>query len=214
MFNRLIFPAVLLVSTAAAGFAQKIGDPYLNPDPPSLCDSISGNLVANCGFESGDFSHWTLSGNPGFVLITTDSNSGTYAASFGAIGSATILTQSISDTSGANYTLDYYLQNDSGPASGFNQFYAQWDGTTIAGSELTNDSSHGYEEFSFTVTGTGSDSLSFAFQQNPSFFQFDDVSLVANVAATPEPYSIALLFTVVALCALVLRKRASKAPVS
>ena len=29
----------------------------------SICDAVSGNLVANCGFETGDFTGWILSGN-------------------------------------------------------------------------------------------------------------------------------------------------------
>ena len=34
---------------------------------PSICDSIAGNLVANCGFETGTFSSWTQSGNTDFT---------------------------------------------------------------------------------------------------------------------------------------------------
>ena len=30
---------------------------------PSICDGIAGNIVSNCGFESGDFTSWTRSGN-------------------------------------------------------------------------------------------------------------------------------------------------------
>jgi len=52
-----------------------------------VCGSIAGNVVANCGFETGDFSGWTLSGNlqggapPNFYygVDNTNPNSGSYA---------------------------------------------------------------------------------------------------------------------------------------
>ena len=30
---------------------------------PSICNAIPGNLIVNCGFETGNFSRWTQSGN-------------------------------------------------------------------------------------------------------------------------------------------------------
>ena len=29
----------------------------------SLCDALAGNLVVNCGFETGNFTAWTIGGN-------------------------------------------------------------------------------------------------------------------------------------------------------
>ena len=54
---------------------------------PSICDSIAGNLVANCGFETGTFSSWTQSGNTGSTDTDGDIHSGSFGAEFGPIGS-------------------------------------------------------------------------------------------------------------------------------
>src|SRR4051794_34103498 len=35
-----------------------------------LCDTVSGNLVANCGFETGNFNGWTQAGNTTFTSVT------------------------------------------------------------------------------------------------------------------------------------------------
>ena len=47
------FAAVAGMSSILSGFGSAA------MATPSLCDSIAGNLVANCGFETGDFTGWT-----------------------------------------------------------------------------------------------------------------------------------------------------------
>jgi len=42
-------------------------------DDPSACDMVAGNLVMNCGFETGDFAGWTRSGDPTFTMIDSGS---------------------------------------------------------------------------------------------------------------------------------------------
>jgi hypothetical protein len=58
----------------------------------------------------------------------------------------------------------------------------------------------GFTLYSFTVVGTGSDTISFAAINPPSFFTLDDVSVVADGApappsVVPEPSSFVLLGT-------------------
>src|SRR5437762_14133373 len=61
---------------------------------PSICDGIAGNIVANCGFETGTFASWTQSGNTGFTAVgTIGVNSGNFAASFGPVGSLGFIDQ-------------------------------------------------------------------------------------------------------------------------
>ena len=70
----------------------------------SICDSIAGNVIVNCGFETGDFTGWTLTGNTGFTGVTSGSpyvNSGTYGAYLGPVGSDGFLSQSENHGRGA-----------------------------------------------------------------------------------------------------------------
>ena len=42
------------------------------------------NLVVNCGFETGDFTGWTQSGNTGFTGVSTGIYA--YSGNYGAFG--------------------------------------------------------------------------------------------------------------------------------
>ena len=50
----------------------------------------------------------------------------------------------------------------------------------------------GWTEYSFTVTGTGSDILKFGFRDDRDFLRLDEVSVVdvTEVAAVPEPVTL------------------------
>ena len=66
---------------------------------PSICDGTPGNLVANCGFETGSFSSWSHTGNLGFTGVSPYPsnyvNSGLFGAQLGPIGSDGFLTQNV-----------------------------------------------------------------------------------------------------------------------
>lgn len=176
----------LLAVTVLIGFAGAASA------TPSECDAVSGNLVLNCGFETGDFTDWNTAGdNNTFVASSFDEgpNSGTFFAALGNVGFNGIVSQIITDTAGASYTLSYWFASDGGLP---NYFEADWNGTTLPGSVESNVGAFGYQNFTFKVTGTGSDTLTFLERNDPAWQALDDISLV------PEPASVLLFGTALA----------------
>jgi hypothetical protein len=151
----------------------------------------SAGLVVNGGFETGDFSFWTQGGNTGATFVeSTDPHSGKYDAWLGPVGSHGTLSQLVPTVAGTTYLLDYWLKNQDGGAVEF--FSAALNGVTIPGSVLTDpQAAFPYTHYAFTFAATGATTLTFEFQQDPAYFQLDDVDI--NVASVPEPASLTLL---------------------
>ena len=61
-----------------------------------FCQTVSRNFIVNCGFETGDFTGWTRSGNLGFTFVSGApyNFSGNFGAQLGPIGSDGFLSQS------------------------------------------------------------------------------------------------------------------------
>lgn len=161
----------------------------------------AGSLVVNGGFETGDFSGWTLSGNTGNTGVDTDdAHSGTYGAGFGAVGSDSYLSQTVSTVLGTSYTLDYWLRDDGGS---YSEFSVAWNGTLLT--SFVNGSGFPYQEFTFAnLVGTGSDTLTFSLRQDPAWFSLDDVSLAPS--SVPEPATFGLIGVVLAGFGLLCKK--------
>lgn len=153
--------------------------------------ALSQNIVTNPGFETGDFSGWTQSGNEGFTSVTTSPvHGGTYAAALGPVGSLGYLSQMLATVPGGTYNLNFWLDLGGGPPSEFQVF---WGGTEIF--DISNPSPFSYtlESFSNLTAASSSTSLEFGFREDPSYFYLDDVSVVSATGAVPEPATMLLL---------------------
>ncbi|MDX2193820.1 MAG: PEP-CTERM sorting domain-containing protein [Gemmatimonadales bacterium] len=172
----------------------------------SQCDAVAGNLVANCGFETGSFSSWSV-GNATIYDGVTDAagwvNSGRYGAYFGHVGGTTALAQ-IVNLVGAG-KLSFRIRNREDGASFFRVDFNP--GPNVTPTVLymeTQNLAYDWKTVNLNVTGSGSDVLAFTFRHDPSHYSFDDVVLTA----VPEPGTYALMATgLVGLVAVRRRKK-------
>jgi flagellin len=165
-----------------------------------LSPNIShANLIKNPGFETGDFSGWTRSGNPGFTSVTSSPSfvrSGTFAAFLGPIGSDGFLSQTFATVPGDVYIVSFSMRSDGGLPNDFN---ASWDGSQFF--SQTNIPLGEYQTFAFKEVAQGSFAvLQFGFRNDPGFLGLDDIAVVNDVAVnpTPEPTTMLLLGTTMA----------------
>jgi hypothetical protein len=173
---------------------------------------VSVGIIQNGGFETGDFTAWTLAGNgydgtnlyDGVVNASslTDGSgpnfihSGTYGAFLGDTNLAT-LSQSFQTVPGQNYLLSFWLAN---PATGAGQqFSVGWITNSPAANQIyfiTNPPVLAWTNITFVVTATGTNTtLQFGAQNPPDGFGLDDVSvdIILPPAIISQPTNLTVL---------------------
>ena len=160
-------------------------------------------VIANGGFETGDFTGWTQFGDTSFSGVDTIAPaSGTYAAFFGP-GTPGGIFQTVATNPGDTYVITFSLQGEADVlgVSIPNSFEFDWDGVTQM--TLTDVAAFAYQSFSFLVVASSATTdLRFTFTSIPAFWDLDDVR-----ASIPEPGSMVLAVLAAALAAASMRRR-------
>jgi len=152
-------------------------------------------LINNGSFESGggSFTGWTTGGNfedtqvsTGPFYDYTGAEDGNFYATLGPVGSDGTLSQTFADHAGAQYTVSFWFASVGDNPSDFS---ASWDNTPLL--SLTNpNTGSAWTQYTYQVTGTGNDTLTFAFRDDPAYMALDNVAVTQNA---PEPSSLLLL---------------------
>jgi len=172
------------------------------------------NLVENGGFETGNFSGWTVSDTSLTLAGTKDPHSGLYEADLGNRSLST-LEQTIPTVAGDSYTVELWIGR-LGLLAGGDAFSVavSFAGTTFVNlSASTLPLNSPYAEYSATIAATSSSSpFVITYVDQPSYILIDDVSVTSPASVVPESAEAALLLSGLALVAsLAARARKQRA---
>ncbi len=166
---------------------------------------VGQSLIQNGGFETGDFSGWTLNGNGApynFVTtsftynigtrrhatnITINPHSGTYFAALHEPSVLAYLSQNLPTFAGQAYLLSLWMDSPDGRTP--NEFSVSWNGGTLF--DQANLPKLGWTNLQFIVTATGSGTvLKIGARDDNAYLALDDVSVLAIPAAAFQPAAV------------------------
>jgi len=153
--------------------------------------AVGSTIVNNGGFETGDFTGWTLNAD-GIVNGTIDDavvsastfngassfvHSGIYGVVLGESPGLGYLNQTLTTLPGQNYLISFWFANPTGSGSATpNQFLVQWNGNTLF--NQTNLPFGSWTNLQFVAAATSASTvLQFGFEDTPSYLGLDDVSV-------------------------------------
>jgi hypothetical protein len=195
MLSRLRRTGIVVVPVVVALAAMAVVAPSAVADP-SACDAVVGNVVQNCGFETGNTSGWSIAS--AFTGVDSVAHSGNYGLYAGTVGFDGTVSQTVSTVASATYTFSYWLSNSGGTPNDFHVTLDGVSGGPVSFDSMTDAAGFGWTQFTHTVTAAGASvTITFAARQDPSFYHVDDVVLVPvqqaqtitfAQPASPQPY--------------------------
>jgi subtilase family serine protease len=156
---------------------------------------VGQSIVQNGGFETGDFTGWTLVGQAwvGYTVynaVGTDydrpglAHTGYFGAYLHEMGSVATLSQTLNTVPGQQYVVSYWLSSPG--MYGTESFAVSWDGNTLTNLALADPPAFAWTNFQFVAMADDTNTvLQFAAQNDGFGFCLDDVSV------TPVPLAIA-----------------------
>ena len=186
-----------------------------NATPASACDLVAGNLIQNCGFETGTFSSWNKNIPSGVsnLTVTTPGYTGTDKATFaGGIGPTTpnvdTLSQGFATTPGHLYELSFeYMFTGESTNGGFVGYF---DTVFHTLGTITDAPPTPWSLADFTFGATTLNTILFIGGNDPNGqFSVDDF-VVKDITPVPEPITLSLFGAGVAGAALLRAKKKSK----